>query len=128
MLARRIRRVVTWIVALYLCAIFLMMGYQKFLADGFWTGPFERWGYPVWMRIGVGIAEVAGGALIVLPRASKLGAGILSAVMLGALFTRLRDGAIGDSVAIVVYILAFIWVAWEFRLPSPWKKSPAGTE
>ncbi|MDX2121998.1 MAG: hypothetical protein SF070_13210 [Gemmatimonadota bacterium] len=34
---------------------------------GLWTGAFERWGYPPWLPIGVGVAEVSGGVALVVP-------------------------------------------------------------
>ena len=36
----------------------------------FWTGAFERWGYPVGLRWLVGVIEVAGGILLLLCRGS----------------------------------------------------------
>ncbi len=61
---KRARRVLAWLVGLYLAQMFVKMGWVKFDPQGFWTAAFERWGYPVSLRLVVGVIEVAGGILI----------------------------------------------------------------
>jgi len=37
--------------------MYVRNGWMKFDPQGFWTAPFERWGYPVWLRLAVGMIE-----------------------------------------------------------------------
>lgn len=111
---KRVRLVLAWLVALYLAWMYLRMGWVKFDPEGFWTGAFERWGYPAWFRVAIGAAEVAGAVALVLPWTASYGSGLLIAVMLGAWVTRFTDGRMVDVAWISLYITALAWVGWEF--------------
>ena len=111
----RVRRTLAWLVGAYLAYLFVTMGWVKFDPDGFWTAPFERWGYPVWLRLLVGVLEVGGGLLLLVPRTARYGAALLVPVMLGALYTRVGDGRLVDAAWISAYLAALAWIAWEFR-------------
>ena len=76
-----------WIVTLFLALVCLRSGLTKLPGDGFWVRDFQRWGYPGWFRIAVGIAELTSFALLLIPRFAAHGAIIFAAVMLGAIFT-----------------------------------------
>ena len=53
----------------------------------FWIRDFERWNYPDWFRVAVGVAELVSFALLLVPRFAGYGAGLFAVVMLGAIFT-----------------------------------------
>jgi len=53
----------------------------------FWMRDFQRWGYPDWSRIAVGVAELISFALLLVPRLAAYGAAIFAVVMLGAIYT-----------------------------------------
>jgi putative oxidoreductase len=95
--------------------VFVRQGVMKFDPGAFWTGAFERWGYPVWFRYTIGVLETAGGALLLVPRFTTYAATILTAIMVGAFFTRLGDGRTNDLVAIGVYMALLAWFAYERR-------------
>lgn len=111
---KRLRLVLSYLAALYLARMYLGMGWVKFDPEGFWTGAFERWGYPVWLRLAVGAAEVGGAILLILPWTASYGAGLLLAVMLGAWVTRLVDGRMVDVAWITLYMAALTWIGWEW--------------
>lgn len=116
---RRARLVGAWLVGLYLARMYVEMGWIKFDPDGFWTEAFERWGYPGWLRIAVGLAEVAGGVALVVPWFASYGAALLAAVMAGAWVTRAGGGRWTDVMWISVYLVALAWIGlewWTFRL------------
>lgn len=120
--ARRIRLVIAWCLGIYLAKMFVPMGWVKFDADGFWTGAFERWGYPVWLRWLVGAIEVAGGILLLVPWVASYAALSVGVVMVGALVTRLGDARYVDVAWISSYLLALLWIAyewWPYRRPRP---------
>ena len=99
-----LKEVLLWVVSLYLAWLFIKQGYVKFDPDGFWSGAFERWGYPVWFMFLIGFLECLGAILILIPRTGAYGGVIIAVVMIGALITRSIHGA---STADLVWIFLF---------------------
>lgn len=84
------REVVLWIIALFLALVCLRSGSMKMPSVPgvqFWMRDFQRWGYPDWFRLAVGVAELISFALLLVPRLAGYGATIFALVMLGAIFT-----------------------------------------
>ncbi len=118
--ARKARLLLAWLVGAYLAWMYFKMGWVKFDPDGFWTDAFERWGYPVSLRLLVGLIEVAGAVLLLIPWTTSYGALGLGAVMIGAWVTRFNDGRMVDVAWITAYTVALAWIAfewWEWRRP-----------
>ncbi len=111
----RIRRGLAWLVGLYLAQMYVRNGLYKFDPEGFWTAPFERWGYPVWLRLVVGFIETAGGVLILIPWTATYAGVAVAAVMAGAWVTRFGDGHMVDVAWITAYLVALLWIAFEWR-------------
>lgn len=120
---RRGRLLGAWLVGLYLARMYVEMGWVKFDPAGFWTDAFASWGYPPWLRVAVGVAEVGGGVALLLPWIASYGAILVGAVMAGAWVTRAGDGRWMDVMWISVYLLALLWIGfewWSYRLrPRP---------
>ena len=77
-----------------------------------WTGAFERWGYPVWFRILIGVLETFGGILLVIPAVRHFGGLILFVIMVGALATRLIHGvSLNDALSITYFGIVFLYFA-----------------
>lgn len=92
------KEIVFWIIALLLALICLRSGLMKMPGvpgEEFWIRDFQRWGYPDWFRIVIGIAELLSFVLILVPRLAGYGASIFATVMLGAIFTHLTHGETG---------------------------------
>lgn len=120
---RRARLAGAWLLGLYLARMYVEMGWIKFDPEGFWTDAFERWGYPAWLRVAVGAAEVGGGISLVVPWVATYGAALLAAVMVGAWATRAGDGRWTDVLWISAYLVALGWIGfewWTFR----WRRAP----
>ncbi len=84
------KEVVLWIIALFLALVCLRSGLLKMPGVPgvqFWMRDFQRWGYPDWFRLAVGVAELISFALLLVPRLAGYGATIFAIVMLGAIFT-----------------------------------------
>ena len=84
------KAIVLWIVAVFLALVCLRSGLMKMpgmSGEVFWIRDFQRWGYPDWLRVGVGVAELISAALLLIPRLAGYGAIIFGIVMLGAIFT-----------------------------------------
>jgi len=111
----RIRRGLAWVVGLYLAQMYVRNGLYKFDPEGFWTAPFERWGYPVWFRLVVGFIETAGGILILVPWTATYAGIAVAVVMAGAFYTRFGSGFPEDLAWIAAYAVALLWIAFEWR-------------
>lgn len=110
----RVREAVTkaqpillWLVAAWFAYSLMVNGLRKFEPDGFWSPAFQRWGYPAWFRILIGVLETAGAALILVPRVRHFGGVILFLVMFGALVTRLVFGTSWEDVASIAQLMFF---------------------
>jgi putative oxidoreductase len=72
--------------------VFLNAGWPKFSASSGWARAFAAWGFPVWFRLLVGVVEVSGGLLLLLPMTRLYAAGALAVIMLGAMATHIIHG------------------------------------
>lgn len=71
---------------------------------------FERFGYPQWLRLGTGVAEVGAGlallAAFVGPSVlATVGSVLFAVVLLGAVATHLRVGDAGPELAVPAVLL-----------------------
>lgn len=124
---RILRRAAALAAGAWLGLMFLRMGVVKLDPDGFWTAAFERWGYPVWLRVAVGAVEAAGGPLLVVPWLASWAGLALAGVMVGAGLTRAGDGRWVDVAWIAFYLAGCLWIAWEWRglaLGAPARRDP----
>ena len=111
----RIRRILAFLVGVYLARMFVRNGWDKFDPDGFWAEPFANWGYPVWLRLLVGFIEAGGGILILIPWTATYSGIAVAAVMAGAFYTRMGSGFPNDLMWIAGYAVALLWIAFEWR-------------
>ena len=110
--ARATTAAVVWVLSVLLALVFISAGVPKIAGtDTFWLQAAAMHGFPGWMRILVGIFEIAGGvALLVRPLAiyGAIGLGIL---MIPAVATQAVSGEPGLLVPIVLFVLLMI-VGW----------------
>lgn len=88
---------------------FLLAGSQKFLARGAFEEMFAGFGLPLWMVPLIGVLEIAGALMVVIPRSAKYGAALIGVVMVGAAACHLATG-VGSPVAAIVAILMSAFV------------------
>lgn len=112
---KRVRLALAIAVGAYLITVYFDHGVDKFDPDGFWAGPFERWGYPVWLRWTVGVLESAGSVMLVIPWLATWGGIATGIAMTGALYTRVPSGFWVDVAWIAFWLALSLWVAWEWR-------------
>jgi uncharacterized membrane protein YphA (DoxX/SURF4 family) len=106
--------VALWVAQIALAAMFFMAGGNKLGGNPMMVGLFDAIGVGQWFRYLTGSLEVIGGALLLVPRASGLGAGLLVPVMLGAIATHFV--VLHNSPAMPVALLAgLLFVAWGRR-------------
>ena len=126
--AKRIRLALALAVGVYLITVFFHNGIDKFDPRGFWAEPFERWGYPVWLRWLVGALESGGSVMLVIPWLAAWGGLATAIAMAGALYTRLPSGHWEDVAWITLWLASSLWIAWEWReWRWPRRKSAGGS-
>ena len=89
-----------------------------------WIARFNRWGYPHDFYLVVGVAELAGAALLLIPKLSKFGAGLLSVIMVGAAGTHLLHHE--PQVATTLILLAPLGTVFCLRLSRKLQASVPG--
>ncbi|MGW9685279.1 DoxX family protein [Flagellimonas sp. 2504JD1-5] len=102
----KLQPILIWIMSAWLAHSMILNGIRKLDPDGFWTNAFTNWGYPVWFRVLVGILEVSGGLLLLIPKVRHWGGLILAPVMVGALVTRLVHGTVYDDAIFLLFVVA----------------------
>jgi uncharacterized membrane protein YphA (DoxX/SURF4 family) len=92
MIARSRRNLALWVLSGLSSVLFLLAGVAKITGAQAMRDGFESWGYPPWFMYVVGVCEILGGVLVVMPSTRVHGALLLAVVMLGAVWTHLVNG------------------------------------
>jgi len=98
------RSIGVWAVSVLLGLFCVFVGVMKFGDARTWDRAFAHWGYPLWFRPVVGLAEVAAGLLIFVPRVAAHGALLMAVVMVGALGTHIVHGETKRLLAPLVFL------------------------
>jgi len=69
-----------WVLRVGIGLVFVLFGFEKF-TDASWVVFFNQVGFGQGFRYLTGIVEIAGGALLLIPPATRAGAAILAATM-----------------------------------------------
>jgi uncharacterized membrane protein YphA (DoxX/SURF4 family) len=100
-----------WILPSLMGALFVLIGLGKNLAPR-WQRNFERWGYPDGAYAVVGILEMVGGLLLLVPRLTPLAAGGLGVILVGAIGTHVAFGEMNRLFTPVLYLGILGVSAW----------------
>ena len=106
------RIVVVWLPSILTAMLMGAAGLPKILGHGGWATRFERWGYPGGFVVVIGVVEVAGALMLLIPRLAALGAAVLAVVMLGATATHLVHGELPRVGVTLVLGAVFLAIAW----------------
>jgi putative oxidoreductase len=110
----KIVNVVLWVLQIAAAGMFLMVGFLKLSGDPQLVGLFEAIGLGQWFRYLTGALEVASAILLLVPRASGLGALMLAGVMTGAVVTHVFIVGGSPMMAIILLVVTCV-VAWGRR-------------
>ena len=90
----RMRRIVRtaglaglWLVTVLVALWLVDQGWSKFEHGEGWRLWFTRWGYPAWFVPVIGVMEIGGAVLLLVPRLAPYAAALLIGVLSGALYT-----------------------------------------
>ncbi len=100
-----------WAISGLLALFFVAMGLPKMLGLGGWAGRFAAWGYPPWFVVVVGVGEIGGAVMLLVPQLARPGAAGLSVIMLGAVATHLLYGEHARIVVPLILLTLLILVA-----------------
>ncbi|GAC1683497.1 MAG: hypothetical protein NVS9B3_01430 [Gemmatimonadaceae bacterium] len=105
--------VVSWALSLVLAAMFLVAGVPKLLGVQAWVSLFHMMGYPGWLRIIVGTAEVVGAAALLLAGSYRVWAAIaLMFVVAGATEAHVVRGEYLDALVPATMLVMLAIVGW----------------
>ena len=93
-LRRRAIVALLWLLTIWETLTMGLSGAAKFMGDT-WQQMFAAWGYPVWFSYVVGVLEIAGALLLLIPRAATYAATGLIVIMVGALVTEIIQSQLG---------------------------------
>jgi uncharacterized membrane protein YphA (DoxX/SURF4 family) len=101
---KRVQAAGLWIVQGVLALAFIAAGTGKLLGRPEMVALYEAIGIGQWFRYATGLLELAGAALILVPKTRVLGAGLLASIMLGAIAMHLL--VLHDAPTIPLVLLA----------------------
>jgi uncharacterized membrane protein YphA (DoxX/SURF4 family) len=101
-----------WVVTGLLAGLFVLSGSMKLVKSDDVAAQFARLGYPDWFRVLIGVAEIGGGLLLLVPRTAFYAAGTLGVVMVGAVFTHLRHGEVPQALVPLVLLCLLVTVGY----------------
>lgn len=85
----KVQNVALWVLQVAAAAMFLLVGFSKLAGAEQAVALFEAIGIGQWFRYLTGALEVSGAILLLVPALAGVGALLLAAVMVGAVFTEL---------------------------------------
>ena len=107
-----LKTVVVWILSVLMMLAMLAVGGGKLASVDPWPRYFAEWGYPDWFRVVTGVVQLVGAVSLLVPRIAAYGAGLLVAVMLGAVITEVVNevgfGPVIPSIYLVLLALLFV--------------------
>ena len=113
---QRIKNSLAWVLSVLLALVFTIAALPKILGAQVWVVKFMKWGYPNWLPFAIGLLELLGGILVLIPRVAKYGASVLGVVMVGAAYTHLANGE-GLQVLRPVMVLLLLGITVWLRRP-----------
>ena len=104
---------IDWALRLFVAAVFLFEGTDKFGSRRLWIRLFTDIGIGQWFRSATGAIEIIGGILILIPRATKIAVAMLACTMVGAFLAHVFVIGVGpQSVIVAVLLTAILTVGW----------------
>ena len=113
----RFRTIGSWVLAVLLGALFVLNGVGKVQMSEGWLQRFAGWGYAPWFLYVTAALELAGGALLFVPKLAAYGAMVIAVVMAGASYTHLSTDIDTPVASLVLMLLAglLVWLRWADR-------------
>jgi uncharacterized membrane protein YphA (DoxX/SURF4 family) len=66
------KNILIWVIAISCAAIFIFVGIEKLAGAESMLKKLEGWGFPLWTRFPIGIAEIGLGIPLLIPKSRKV--------------------------------------------------------
>lgn len=109
------RRTAVWGIILLLSTLFLAASMPKLGGFGFFDARFERWGYPYWFELLIGMAEASAAIFLIIPSTAFVAAIALGVIMIGAIITHLAFGEAALALIPLIMLGFLAFVGWNRR-------------
>jgi DoxX-like protein len=96
--------------AVLLAVVLVWAGGLNIVAPDFIRSEFKGWGYPDWLRVGVGVTEWAAAVSLLFPATRSIGCALAVMVLLGVIVTFLRHGERMRLEYPLVLLALVLWV------------------
>lgn len=104
--------------SMFLAVAFLLTGSVKIAGVEMMIESFRNWGYSSTFMYLIGVLEIAGAVMLLLPHFRLYGATLISVLMIGATFTHVRAGEWVMVPAPIVMLALAATVVWAERAAS----------
>lgn len=113
------RNYITWALSLLLAVAFLMAGFMKASGQPEMVEAFTNFGLPDWFRVTIGVIEMLGGVLLVIPALTGMAAFGLSIIMMGAVGSHLLFDPLAAAIPAFIFfvILTYIYLTRKNVVP-----------
>lgn len=105
-------------ISMFLAVVFLLTGSVKIAGVEMMIESFRNWGYSATFMYVVGVLEIAGAVMLLLPRFRLYGAILISLLMVGATFTHVRAGEWIMAPGPILMLVLAVTIAWAERAVS----------
>ena len=113
---RGIKQIGLWSLTMLLAALFLFVGMLKLTGAAPMVEQFTKFGLPSWFRLLVGLAEIVGAGLLIVPRTITIGAAGLGILMAGCVLLHFMSGEAAKSLP-AFGLIALLAIAGYVRRP-----------
>jgi hypothetical protein len=101
--------------AIIVAVLFAVAGVINLVRPAAVKRDFARWGYPAWFQLLCGVLELLSAALLLEQRTRLLGLALASVIMIGALFTLMRNREPFRHLAPALVFSALVVATWAAR-------------
>ena len=108
-----------WLITVLAALTLGKAGYGKFADAAGWQYWFQKWGFSPWFATVIGIAELGGAAVLLIPKLAPYAATVLLAIMFGAFHTvttKVTDLSAVDPIINIVLLTIVLIARWPQRL------------
>jgi putative oxidoreductase len=115
---------ITWALTILMALAFLGAGFAKASGNDAMVQSFYAFDLPDWFRITIGIIEMIGGVLLLIPALSGMSSLGLSIIMIGAIFSHSMYDPITAAIPAFVFfiILTYIYLTRKNVVPKVLQK------
>ena len=112
MIGFKVKSIAAWTLQILFAIFFTFQAAMKLGASPHWVSRFRVWGYPEHFYFVVGLCELLGAILLLIPRLARWGAVLLLIIMTGATATHVinREPQVVTTVLIMILLSALLYL------------------